>query len=153
LFLAPVLGHAAEPSSGGDVRGTAKHVHPTRHRLAARTGNGHRWSAPEAAEISTDIDGAAWREVGMASYYGPRHNGHRAADGSTFHQEDLTAAHRSLPFGTHVLVTVPATGRQVVVTITDRLGTRRRVIDLSIGAARELGIIQQGVAEVTIAKT
>ncbi len=95
--------------------------------------------------------GALWPgERGLASYYGTRHQGRRTASGLRFDQRALTAAHPWLPFGTRVRVTVAATGRSVVVTITDRLPSRRRVIDLSLGAARLLGIVRQGLAEVRL---
>ena len=95
--------------------------------------------------------GAIWPgESGLASYYGTRHQGRRTASGRRFDQKALTAAHPWLPFGTKVLVTVEATGRSVVVTITDRLPSRRRVIDLSVAAARLLGIVREGLAEVSL---
>lgn len=87
---------------------------------------------------------------GIASYYGGRHNGRRTADGSVFNQHALTAAHATLPFGTKVLVRVAGTDRTVTVTITDRLYARHRIIDLSEGAAQQLGIVRQGLAMVTL---
>ena len=70
----------------------------------------------------------------------------RVASGGRFNPDGLTAAHRSLPFGTKVRVTDPKTGRSVVVTINDRgpFG-KGRVIDLSLGAARALGMVDRGV--------
>ena len=65
--------------------------------------------------------------------------------------EEMTAAHPWLPFGTRIRVTLLETGRSVIVTITDRLPSHRRIVDLSVAAARELGIIRQGVAMVTLA--
>ena len=63
----------------------------------------------------------------------------------------MTAAHDSLPLGTRVLVTTQETGRSVVVTITDRLPTKRlRIIDVSRGAAAKLGIVGSGVGMVTL---
>ncbi len=62
----------------------------------------------------------------------------------------MTAAHPWLPFGTRIRVTHAATGRSVVVVINDRLPSKRRVLDLSLGAAQALGIIRQGVATVEI---
>ncbi len=95
--------------------------------------------------------GAIWPgETGLASYYGSRHQGRRTACGERFDQKALTAAHPWLPFGTKVRVTAVATGRSVVVTITDRLPSRRRAIDLSVAAARLLGIVRQGLAEVSL---
>ncbi|MGJ3249734.1 MAG: septal ring lytic transglycosylase RlpA family protein [Elainellaceae cyanobacterium] len=88
---------------------------------------------------------------GMASWYGPGFNGRRSASGEIFNQNALTAAHRSLPFGTMVEVTNRNNGLSVVVRINDRgpFGGGR-VIDLSAGAARAIGMIQTGVAPVTI---
>ncbi len=103
-------------------------------------------------EVSRTRSGSAsWiGESGTASYYGAAHNGRRAADGSRFNQKALTAAHAWLPFGTKVLVTLPATGRTVVVTITDRLYSKHRIVDLSLASARQLGMVRQGLGEVTL---
>jgi rare lipoprotein A len=81
---------------------------------------------------------------GLASYYS--YSDGKLANGGRFEEAALTAAHRTLPFGTRVRVTDPNTGRSVIVTINDRgpFG-RGRVIDLSVGAARTLGILDQGV--------
>jgi rare lipoprotein A len=89
-------------------------------------------------------------EKGTASYYGAAHQGRRTADGSRFNPNELTAAHPWLPFGTKVSVTLQDTGRSVVVTITDRLYSARRVIDLSMAAARLLGMVRQGVGTVSL---
>jgi rare lipoprotein A len=89
-------------------------------------------------------------ERGTASYYGAAHQGRRTADGSRFNPNELTAAHRWLPFGTKVSVTLQDTGRSVVVTITDRLYSARRVIDLSMASARLLGMVRQGVGTVSL---
>lgn len=94
---------------------------------------------------------SAWTgERGTASYYGPGQDGRLSASGVRFNQRLLTAAHPWLPFGTRVRVTLGETGRSVIVTITDRLPSSRRVVDLSVAAARELGMIRRGVAEVTL---
>jgi rare lipoprotein A len=95
--------------------------------------------------------GGAWTgERGTASYYGPGQDGRLSASGVRFNQRLLTAAHPWLPFGTRVRVTLGETGRSVIVTITDRLPSSRRILDLSVAAARELGIIRRGIAEVTL---
>ncbi|MDZ8225971.1 MULTISPECIES: septal ring lytic transglycosylase RlpA family protein [unclassified Nostoc] len=88
---------------------------------------------------------------GMASYYGYDGSGNRTASGQRFNPEGMTAAHRSLPFGTKVRVTNTRNGRSVVVRINDRGPfIRGRVIDLSAGAARVLGMMGSGVAPVHI---
>jgi rare lipoprotein A len=83
---------------------------------------------------------------GMASYYG-NESGSRTASGQRFNQNALTAAHRSLPFGTQLRVTHG--GRSVVVTVNDRGPfIRGRVLDLSTGAARAIGLTSRGVGHV-----
>ncbi len=94
---------------------------------------------------------AVWvGESGTASYYGNRHQGRRTASGARFDQRLLTAAHPWLPFGTKVRVTALKTGKSVIVTITDRLYSRRRVIDLSTAAAQMLDMMRAGVTEVSL---
>ncbi len=84
---------------------------------------------------------------GKASYYS--YSRGKTASGSSFNRDLATAAHRSLPFGTRVRVTDVATSKSVVVRITDRgPRVRGRVLDLSLGAARSLGITDRGVAQV-----
>jgi len=88
---------------------------------------------------------------GLASWYGPGFHGAQTASGEYFNQNDLTAAHRTLPFGTKVRVTNVYNGRSVVVRINDRGPfSGGRVIDLSAAAAQALGIINSGVAPVQI---
>jgi rare lipoprotein A len=90
---------------------------------------------------------AARAESGHAAYY----SGGRTASGEQSGPHGLTAAHRTLPFGTRVLVTNVGNGRSVVVRINDRgpFG-RGRIIDVSTAAARELGMIASGTARVTV---
>jgi rare lipoprotein A len=84
----------------------------------------------------------------MASYY---YEGQKTASGARFNPNGLTAAHRSLPFGTRVRVTNRANGRSVVVTINDRGPfIRGRIIDLSRGAAQAINMTGAGVARVSL---
>ena len=84
---------------------------------------------------------------GKASFYSYRKA--RTAEGKPFDRDMLTAAHRSLPFGTHLRVTDAKTGKSVTVVITDRgPHAHGRVLDLSLGAARSLGITDRGVIKV-----
>lgn len=86
---------------------------------------------------------------GAASFYGKRFHGRLTANGERFNMNALTAAHRSLPFGTKVKVTNKENGRTVVVRINDRGPfIRGRNIDLSRGAAAKLGMIDAGVVRV-----
>jgi rare lipoprotein A len=107
-------------------------------------------AAIPAAHAEDVVMGKGWSETGIASYYAKFWQGRRTASGERFDNGELTAAHSWLPFGTRVRVMAEETGREVVVTITDRIGTARRVIDLSQHAAKLLGIIRQGTAEVTL---
>ena len=89
---------------------------------------------------------------GVASYYGRRFHGRRTANGERFDMHGYTAAHRTLPFGSKVEVTNPATGRSVTVRINDRGPfTRGRTIDLSRAAAEEIGLIARGHGTVELA--
>lgn len=88
---------------------------------------------------------------GRASWYGGGFHGRPTASGAPFNQHALTAAHRSLPFGTELRVTNLRNGEQVEVTVTDRGPySRGRILDLSRGAAAELGMLERGVSRVRI---
>ena len=88
---------------------------------------------------------------GMASWYGYDGSGNKTASGERYNPEGLTAAHRSLPMGTKIRVTNTRNGLSVVVRINDRGPfIRGRIIDLSAGAARILGMISSGVAPVSL---
>lgn len=88
---------------------------------------------------------------GMASYYGARHHGRKTASGEPFNQHALTAAHRTLPFGTKVRVTNLKNQKSVIVRINDRGPyAKGRIIDLSAQAARELNMVRAGVAPVRV---
>jgi rare lipoprotein A len=88
---------------------------------------------------------------GYASWYGPGFNGNLSASGEVFNENALTAAHRSLPFGTQVRVTNMDNGRSVVVRINDRGPySGDRLIDLSAGAAEVIGLTASGVAPVKL---
>ncbi|MCP9887954.1 septal ring lytic transglycosylase RlpA family protein [Cyanobium sp. ATX 6A2] len=88
---------------------------------------------------------------GTASWYGPGFFGNRTANGEVFRPGTLTAAHRTLPFGTRVRVTNLNNGRSTVVRINDRGPfTGNRVIDLGHGAAHEIGLVSSGLAPVRL---
>ena len=88
-----------------------------------------------------------------ASYYGNKFHGRRTSDGSRYHKDSLTCAHRTLPFGTLLKVRNQKNGREVVVKVTDRgpFGPGR-IVDLSMAAAREIGMVQQGVVPVEVTR-
>lgn len=89
--------------------------------------------------------------IGMASFYAAKFNGRRTASGEIFNNSAMTAAHRSLPFGTQVKVTNVRNGRSVVVRINDRGPyAKGRVIDLTKAAAKKIGLSRSGVARVKL---
>lgn len=95
--------------------------------------------------------GVVSSEVGMASYYADRYHGRTTASGERFDQQAMTAAHRTLAFGTRVRVTRLDDGREVTVRINDRGPfVRGRVIDLSKRAARQLGMMRDGTVKVRL---
>jgi rare lipoprotein A len=97
------------------------------------------------------VDPNGYRGEGQASYYGARHHGNKTANGERFDQHALTAAHRSLPFGSLVQVTNLRNDKTVVVRINDRGPyAKKRIIDLSQQAAKQLDMLHDGVVPVLI---
>jgi rare lipoprotein A len=93
----------------------------------------------------------ATTQTGMASWYGPGFHGKKTASGEIFSQNEMTAASRTLPLGTRVMVTNLANGKQAEVTVNDRGPyVDGRIIDLSKAAARKLGLLHPGTARVRI---
>jgi rare lipoprotein A len=119
------------------------HRHHSHHASHAHKTNSN-WMD---ANASMDPSGGGHSFAGRASYYG-NESGSRTASGQRFNQNALTAAHRSLPFGTKLRVT--HRGQSVVVTINDRGPfIKGRVLDLSTGAARAIGLTGAGVGHIT----
>lgn len=95
--------------------------------------------------------GTNWREQGLASWYGPDFHGRRTANGERYNMYAMTAAHKTLPLGTSVLVTNRENGRRLRVRINDRGPfVAGRIIDLSFAAAKKLGFAEAGVVPVTV---
>jgi rare lipoprotein A len=96
-----------------------------------------------------DLSGAY--QVGMASYYGHKFHGRPTASGEIFDMNGISAAHRELPLGTVIRVTHLGNGRSLIVKVNDRGPfVDGRILDLSLGAAKRLDMIEEGVAEVKI---
>jgi len=166
LFAAPAYADNVPDSkhrvASSHRRSTAglRHVRADRYLHARQGGELAFPSAPDDSAAFTDArdtsnakDDPLDRhtiESGIASWYGPRHQGHITSSGRRFDQNELTAAHRWLPLGTRVRVRLVESDRFVDVTITDRPGNRRRIIDLSREAARQLGFLDRGLARVTL---
>ena len=124
---------------GGLSEASAK----TKKHHAHRAHSSHSWRDANASIPSSGAGSFA----GVASFYG-NESGSKTASGQRFNENDMTAAHRSLPFGTKVRVT--HRGKSVVVTINDSGPfVQGRVLDLSTGAARAVGLTASGVGHVT----
>lgn len=101
----------------------------------------------------TPKDVARYDEVGYMSWYGKELAGNKTANGESFNPNGISAAHRTLPLPSYVEVTALDTGRTILVRINDRGPfSDNRLIDLSYGAAKQLGVVRQGVAAVRVRK-
>lgn len=146
VLAAFALAAPAEARSGhAGFHARGHHIHAARHAHIRHARASHRIHAAHsqryAFRFANRVRHVRHASGGNASWYGPGFNGHRTASGERFNAGGLTAAHRSLPFGTRVRVTNNATGRSVVVRINDRgpfVGGRQ--IDLAAGAARAIGM-------------
>jgi rare lipoprotein A len=168
LFAHPTTASAKNAHADGDLSHSRKHkislhhrisnhqradrARSKSHRLTAHRKSHHRYAARRKSHRlaarseprSVQPDGRNF--TGMASYYW---EGSRVADGSRFNPHALTAAHRTLPFGTRLWVTDLISQRSVMVTINDRGPfVRNRVLDLSLGAAKVLGMTGRGVTRI-----
>ena len=92
-----------------------------------------------------------WREQGLASWYGADFHGRRTANGERYNMYAMTAAHKTLPLGTQIVVTNQETGRRIKVRVNDRGPfVAGRIVDLSLAAARALGSAGAGIVPVTL---
>lgn len=103
----------------------------------------------QAKDIVNKSKKSLQTKYGSASFYGPGFHGRKTASGEVFNQNALTAAHRTLPFGTKLRVTCTATGRSTIVKVNDRGPYHgNRILDLSVGAAKAIGMVEKGVTNV-----
>jgi rare lipoprotein A len=143
LVAATILVGGTATEASAKSRHHRHHHH--RHHAQTDTNATSDWRNANAS--MTPTSGTSHSFSGMASFYG-NESGSRTASGQRFNQNAMTAAHRSLPFGTKLRVT--HRGQSVVVTINDRGPfIRGRVLDLSTGAARAIGLTGAGVGRVT----
>lgn len=92
-----------------------------------------------------------YKASGIASFYAEQHHGKKTANGEKFNMYEMTAAHRTLPFGSKIKVTNLKNGKTVVLRVNDRGPyAKGRVLDVSKGAAIQLGMIKSGTASVSI---
>jgi rare lipoprotein A len=162
-FKNPTLGNATQSRTavalfaatllvGGSVtEASAKSHRYHHHRHSHLASNSPRFSSSgswrDANAAFTPSSGTGRTFSGIASFYG-NESGRKTASGQRFNENAMTAAHRTLPFGTKLRVTHG--GRSVVVTINDRGPfIRGRVLDLSTAAAREVGLTSAGIGRVT----
>lgn len=149
VWTATSIGRVTEGSSAGGIVGSeviaqgrsdpAPYVSGTLRRYQVR---GHWYEPREQADYD---------ETGIASWYGPGFDGRPTASGERFDQNALTAAHKTLPLPALVEVTNLANGRQVILRVNDRGPfAEGRIIDLSRGAAEELGLRAAGIGEVRV---
>ena len=90
-------------------------------------------------------------DTGVASYYATKFHGRKTASGEIFYKDSLTAAHKTLPFGTKVRVTNLKNNKSVIVKVNDRgMQGKKRIIDLSPAAAKELNMIGSGLIKVKV---
>ena len=146
VFTATIVlgGGISEASARGRHHHGYHHYRHHHHASASEGSAGSSWRDANAS-IASSSGGHSFS--GMASYYG-NESGSRTASGQHFNQNAMTCAHRSLPFGTRLRVTHG--GASVIVTVNDRGPfVRGRVLDLSTGAARAIGLTGAGVGRVT----
>lgn len=106
---------------------------------------------PHNRDADAGISKGDWRKEGRASWYGRAFHGKRTANGERFDMHAMTAAHRTLPFGTVLEVTRIDTGKKVRVRINDRGPyAKGRILDLSKAAAKRLDMLKVGVARVRL---
>lgn len=140
-----LIAHAENPGLSSSVPRTRA------GQVATRTGSNSHDEADASLRPETTASDGRSMGSGEASYYGGAFAGRPTANGETFDPDGLTAAHRTLPFGSKVRVTNSQNGRSVVVRINDRGPfIEHRLIDVSRGAAQRLGMIQSGTAHVRL---
>lgn len=101
--------------------------------------------------FSSDKPEKVFQQRGIASYYAHQFHGRKTASGKTYNMHELTCAHRTLPFGTKLKVTDLSTGKDVILKVTDRGPFHgNRILDMSLGAAKALGVVDNGLAKVKI---
>ncbi|MBS9783280.1 MAG: septal ring lytic transglycosylase RlpA family protein [Pasteurella sp.] len=135
----------AKASTNGGVKG-ARLLHSkisTKQYTYRDRGRKYTTLSPEAS--------VNYSAVGIASYYGGKFNGRKTANGEIFNENNFTAAHKTLAFGTYLLVTNLRNGRKLIVRVNDRGPfSHRRILDLSKRSARSLGMLKKGITKVKV---
>jgi rare lipoprotein A len=129
---------------------------PTAREVSPKTAGdqgilGDKPQGTRSEQAIARADRPIYSEVGLASWYGPNYHTHRAANGEVYDQNGISAAHRTLPMGSLIRVTNLQTGQSAMMHITDRGPfVPDRVIDLSEGAAKDIGVWRSGTTRVRI---
>jgi len=143
------LAAACAPMADRSLASTA--ASPGEERTATAPPEAARPDSLESASEQPGIRPLGEQQLGKASYYGPEFTGRKMANGRRFDPRSTSVAHRTLPFGTKVLVTHLGNGRSAMATVEDRGPfVAGRIIDLSPRLAEHLGMIAQGVAPVEV---
>lgn len=151
LAFTSVESMAATKSSSNH---TKKHYGVKGHKLQPTKVSTKTYTYREKGKTHQTISKEAsknYSQTGVASYYGGMFNGRKTANGEIFNEKLYTAAHKTLALGSYALVTNLRNNRKIIVKINDRGPfSKNRIIDLSKGAAREIGMIHSGVALVKV---
>lgn len=150
LACVPVLMLAGAPAFAAPKKAAHHSCSASTHSCGAKAKK-HRSAKAHARTKRAHKASAGGGYSGMASWYGGKFHGRKTASGERYNQGAMTAAHKTLPFGTRVRVTHARTGNSVVVRINDRGPfIRGRIIDLSRAAASQIGLTATGVAPVRV---
>lgn len=151
LVTAPVLlavtgcGHRAKVAYAPPppIAGQSPYPQPGENTPATRY--------PERSTEQAPMGRPIFSQVGVASWYGPPYNNHRGANGRIYNENAITAANRTLPMGSLIRVTNLETGQSAMMHVTDRGPfVPGRILDLSVGAAKAVGVYRRGIARVRI---
>lgn len=139
------------PDANPDQNQASREELQGEHPAAAPATLTERAVVSDAVAWRAEGQTVTWEQTGIASWYGgSRWQGHPTFSGERYNENALTAAHATLPMGAKIRVSLKNSDKFVIVIINDRPGTRKRIIDLSRQAAAALGILNQGIAVVTL---
>lgn len=153
LLLLAGCGHHAQTASAPPPPPVSSPAARPQDATPPRTERGSQQESQQESELGAQpaTGRPIYTEVGMASWYGPPYNKRRGANGEIYDQNAITAAHRTLPMGSLIRVTNLKSGQSAMMRVTDRGPfVPNRVIDLSVGAAKAVGVWRAGTAQVRI---
>jgi rare lipoprotein A len=149
LLLITGCSHHAKTAYVPPPPSAAQNTYPTTAENQPASPNSDQ--SPETGETNAPKGKPIYSEVGIASWYGPPYNKRRGANGEIYDENAITAANRTLPLGSLVRVTNLQSGQSAMMRITDRGPfVPNRILDLSVGAAKAIGVWRAGVARVRV---